>query len=248
MNNKILGIDIGGSGIKGAIVDIKTGKLLTERFRIETPAGGKPQDIINVLIELIEHFKWRGKIGCGFPAVVKSGVICTAANIDNSWVGIDLAKELKHKYKLNATIINDADAAGLAEIKFGAAKNKKGTIIMTTIGTGIGTAVFYNGVLLPNTEFGHLEIKGEIAEFRASDAARKREDLSLKKWSKRLNRYIAELEKLLWPDMIIIGGGIAKKKEKIADLLKAKCELKFAEFGNEAGIIGAALYATNTKL
>ncbi len=242
-NKIMLGIDVGGSGIKGALVDVIKGALITERYRIETPAGGKPKDMIVVINEIMRHFNWTDKIGCGFPSTIKNGTVCTAANIHKSWINFELEKELRTNFKINAKIINDADAAGIAEIKYGAGRDVKGTVLMITVGTGLGTALFTDGKLVPNTELGHIQINGEIAEKRASDAARKREDLNLKKWMDRINIYLNELDKLLSPGLFIIGGGIVKKSEKIKDLFKLQTKWEFAQFGNEAGIIGAAVNA-----
>ena len=240
---KILGIDVGGSGIKGAPVNITTGELLAERFRIKTPKGAEPQPVAEVVAEIADSFKWKGPIGIGFPAPIKAGVTLMAANVSEKWVGTNADELFTKVTGCNCTMINDADAAGLAEMEFGAGKGQPGTVIMITLGTGIGTAIFHRGKLLPNTEFGHLEMNGRDAEHRASDAARKREDLSWKKYAKRLNKYLAEMEKLFWPNLFIIGGGISKKSEKFIPLLEIETPVIPAQFLNEAGIVGAALAA-----
>ena len=240
---KILGIDVGGSGIKGAPVDITTGELLAERFRIKTPKGAEPQPVAEVVAEIADSFKWKGPIGIGFPAPIKAGVTLMAANVSEKWVGTNADELFTKVTGCNCTMVNDADAAGLAEMEFGAGKGQPGTVIMITLGTGIGTAIFHRGKLLPNTEFGHLEMNGRDAEHRASDAARKREDLSWKKYAKRLNKYLAEMEKLFWPNLFIIGGGISKKSEKFIPLLEIETPVIPAQFLNEAGIVGAALAA-----
>ena len=240
---KVLGIDVGGSGIKGAPVDTNTGKLLAERIRIKTPKKAEPQPIADVVAEIAKSFQWTGPIGIGFPAPIKSGVALMAANVSSKWVGTNADDLFTRTIGCECTMINDADAAGLAEMKFGAGKGQPGTVIMITLGTGIGTAIFYRGNLLPNTEFGHLEMNGKDAEHRASDAARQRDRLSWRKYAKRLNKYLLQMEKLFWPDLFIVGGGISKESGKYIPLLKVKAPIIPAQFLNEAGIVGAALAA-----
>jgi len=240
---KILGIDVGGSGIKGAPVDIATGKLTAERLRIKTPNGAEPQPVADVVAEIAKSFDWDGPIGIGFPAPIKTGVAMMAANISENWVGTNADELFTKTTGCPSTTVNDADAAGLAEMEFGAGKGQPGTVIMITLGTGIGTAIFHRGKLLPNTEFGHLDMKGRDAEHRASDAVRQLEDLSWKKYARRLNKYLAEMEKLFWPDLFIVGGGISKKSEKYIPLLTINTPVITAQFLNEAGIVGAALAA-----
>ncbi|TNE72889.1 ROK family protein [bacterium] len=237
---QILGIDIGGSGIKGAIVDTNTGEMLTERFRLETPKPATPVQVAQTVKKLIEHFQWEGQVGCGFPAVIQHGIVRTASNIDKSWIGVN-AKELFKEHAGNDfQIVNDADAAGLAEMNFGAGKDQLGVVVTVTVGTGIGSAVFTDGVLLPNSEFGHIIVKDQVGEKYASDATRKREDLKWDKWGKRFNEYLQRLEFLLWPDMIILGGGASKKFDKYETELNTKAIVKPALLQNNAGIIGAA--------
>jgi polyphosphate glucokinase len=240
---QILGIDVGGSGIKGAPVDIATGELTAERFRIKTPDGAEPEPVAEAVAEIAKSFNWSGPIGIGFPAPIKAGITMMAANVSEKWVGTNADDLFTKITGCDCTMINDADAAGLAEMEFGAGRGQPGTVIMITLGTGIGTAIFYRGKLLPNTEFGHLEMKGRDAEHRASDAVRQREDLSWKKYAKRLNRYLEEMEKLFWPDLFIVGGGISKKSEKYIPLLTINTPVIPAQFLNEAGIVGAALAA-----
>ena len=244
----ILGIDVGGSGIKGAPVDSETGQLLAERIRIKTPKNGEPEPIAEVVKQIAQSFNWSGPIGIGFPAPIKSGVAMMAANVSEKWVGTNADALFTKVTGCECTLINDADAAGLAEMTFGAGRGQPGTVIMITLGTGIGTAIFHRGHLLPNTEFGHLEVKGEDAEFRASDAARQREELSWKKYAKRLTRYFNELEKLFWPDLFIIGGGISKESEKYLPLLTIDTPIITAQMLNQAGIVGAALGALKQDL
>ncbi len=239
----ILGIDVGGSGIKGAPVDTASGELLAERYRIKTPKGAKPEPVAKTVAKIASHFDWKGPIGIGFPAPIKNGVAMTAANISRKWIGVNTDELFSKATGCACTTVNDADAAGLAEMVFGAGIGQSGTVIMLTLGTGIGTAIFHRGRLLPNTEFGHLEIKGKDAELRASDAARKREGLSWKKYAGRLNRYLKTMQNLFWPDLFIIGGGISKDHEKYLPLLKIDTPIVPAQQFNEAGIVGAALAA-----
>ena len=240
---QVLGIDVGGSGIKGAPVDTDTGQLLAERLRVKTPKGAEPEPVGKVVAEIAQSFKWKGPIGIGFPAPIKAGVAMMAANVSQKWVGTNADDLFTKITGCDCTMINDADAAGLAEMKFGAGRGQPGTVILLTLGTGIGSAIFYQGKLLPNTEFGHMEMKGEDAEWRASDAARQREELSWKKYAKRLNKYLAAMEKLFWPDLFIIGGGISKESEKYIPLLEVATPVVTAQLLNEAGIVGAALAA-----
>lgn len=239
----ILGIDIGGSGIKGAPVDISTGELLAERYRIKTPKGAKPEPVAETVTKIASHFEWKDPIGIGFPAPIRNGVAMMAANISDKWVGVNVDELFSKTTGCSCKTLNDADAAGLAEMEFGAGKGQPGTVIVLTLGTGIGTAIFCNSKLLPNTEFGHVEIKCEDAELRASDAARKRENLSWKKYAKRLNRYLTAMERLFWPNLFIIGGGISKEHEKFLPLLKIDTPVVPAQQFNNAGIVGAALAA-----
>lgn len=244
----ILGIDFGGSGIKGAPVDAKEGVLTEERFRIPTPDPATPENVIKVIQKIVKHFNWIGPIGVAFPAVVQNGVVKTASNIDNSWIGKDAARMLTKKTNLPAQIVNDADAAGMAEMKFGAGKGIKGSVLLVTIGTGIGTVLFVDGKLMPNTELGHIYLKSGLeAEDFASDAVRKREGLDWNAWGARLNIYLKEMERLFWPELIIIGGGVSKKKELFIEELDVQTQVTMAKSRNEAGIIGAALAARAHK-
>ncbi len=239
----ILGIDVGGSGIKGAPVDIETGQLLAERIRIKTPKDGEPEPVAEVVNQIAQSFNWTGPIGIGFPAPIKSGVALMAANVSEKWIGTNADDLFTKVTGCDCTMINDADAAGLAEMTFGAGRGQPGTVILLTLGTGIGSAIFHRGHLLPNTEFGHMRMKGQDAEFRTSDAARQREDLSWEKYAKRLNKYLKIMEKLFWPDLFIIGGGISKESEKYLPLLTIATPVVPAQLLNEAGIVGAALGA-----
>ena len=237
----VFGIDVGGSGIKGAPVNAETGELIAERIRIKTPRPATPQAMVATAAEVVKQSGWDGPVGCGFPAVVKDGVVRTAANIDEANVGFDLQGRLEQELGVPARVINDADAAGLAEMRWGAGSGVGRVVLMLTLGTGIGTSLFVEGTLVPNTEFGHIEVRGEDAEWRASDSARKREDLSWKEYAERLDEYVHRVEDLLWPDLIVIGGGISKKSEKFLPHLTARTKIVPAQMLNEAGIAGAAL-------
>jgi len=244
---QILGIDIGGSGIKSAPVDTETGQLLAERVRIKTPPKAEPEPIADIVNELVHSFNWSGRIGIGFPAPIKGGVAMMAANVSPRWIGLNADDLFTRVTGLDCTMINDADAAGLAEMAFGAGRGQPGTVIMLTLGTGIGSAIFYHGVLLPNAEFGHVELNGMDAEHYASDAARQREDLSWKKYAKRLDLYLKMMERLFWPNLFIIGGGISKESEKFLPQLTVETPTVPAQLRNQAGIIGAALAAQKAK-
>ncbi len=241
----ILGIDIGGSGIKGALVDVETGQLLTERRRLPTPDKAKPNDVAEVVHELVSYFEYTGVIGCGFPAVVQHGVARTAANVHENWIGTNVDDLLGKSTGCRVFTLNDADAAGIAEMAFGAGCNaQKGVVIVITLGTGIGTAIFTDGRLVSNTEFGHMKIRGKDAETRASDAARQRKEMSWKKYAARLQEYLTEVENLFWPDLFIIGGGASKRADEFFPLLKIRTKIVPAQLLNQAGIVGAAVFAS----
>lgn len=244
---KILGIDFGGSGIKAAPINTKTGELVKERYRIETPQPATPEAVAGVVKELVKHFDWKGAVGIGFPAVIQGGVARTAANIDKSWIGTDVNRLLSETIKLPVFAVNDADAAGMAEMKFGAGKGFKGTVLLLTIGTGIGSVLFSKGKLVPNTELGHIIMRGMDAELYASDSARKRDNLEWDEWGGRFNEYLQYMESLFWPDMIIVGGGVSKKTERFWDLIHVKSKVVPAQLLNDAGLIGAALYAKTVR-
>lgn len=240
---EILGIDIGGSGIKGALVNVLTGEMTTERHRIPTPEQSTPENVATVVAQLARHFEWSGPIGCTFPAVVRHGVVYTAANVHQSWIGTDAETLFREATGCQVRILNDADAAGLAEMVLGAGKDQQGVVIMLTFGTGIGSAIFIDGHLLPNTEFGHLPIRGKQAEHRASAKIRDDEDLSWSEWAERVNEYLGLMEFFFSPDLFIIGGGVSKKQHKFLHLLKTRAKIVPAQLMNEAGIVGAALAA-----
>ncbi|RJF72638.1 ROK family protein [Deinococcus cavernae] len=240
----ILGIDIGGSGIKGAPVDTATGQLLAERWRIPTPEGAKPADVTRVVKELVEHFQHGGPVGITFPGIVQHGVTLSAANVDQGWIGLDADRLFTDATGCDVHLINDADAAGLAEAKFGAGVGVPGVVMVLTFGTGIGSALINDGVLVPNTELGHLWLRDKHAESWASDRARENDDLNWKQWSKRAVTYLQHLELLFSPDLFIIGGGISKKADRWRDLVTLeRSQVVPAALLNDAGIVGAALYA-----
>jgi polyphosphate glucokinase len=238
---KILGIDVGGSGIKGAVVDTEKGKLLTDRYRIPTPQPPKPGGMIETIEAIITHFDWHGSVGCGFPAAVKNEIIKTASNIDDAWIGLNASARIEKKTGCSTHLLNDVDAAGFAEVDFGAGKDCQGTVVVAAFGTGIGTAIFHNHQLVPNTELGHLPMYGGPAEDYAANSIRENEELSWEQWGHRVNEYLQLVEKLLWPDLIIIGGGVSKKFNQFEPYIDVESKIVPAESRNHAGIIGAAL-------
>jgi polyphosphate glucokinase len=241
---QVFGIDIGGTGVKGAPVDTDTGMLLAERRKLATPHPATPEAVQQVVADLVQDFGWTGRAGITFPGVVVDGEIRTAANLDPGWIGVQASELFGTATKLAVTVLNDADAAGVAEMKFGAGKGRDGTVLMLTLGTGIGSALFIDGVLVPNTEFGHIEIRGKDAEKRASEHAREEGELSWGKWAGHVDEYLEHMEALLSPALIIIGGGISKKSDKFLPLLTGlRAEIVPAGMLNDAGIVGAAMAA-----
>ena len=244
----VLGIDIGGSGIKGAPVDLATGELTTKRMRIPTPAKSTPQNVAEVVGEIVANFAdaiGDGPIGVTIPAVVTHGMTRSAANIDKSWIDCEAEKIFQDHLGRDILLVNDADAAGIAEVHYGAAKDHPGLVLLTTLGTGIGTAIVYRGVLVPNSELGHIEVDGHDAESRAASSIKDKEGLSFSEWAKRLQRYYDAIEAILWPDLIVIGGGVSKDSEKFLPKLKLKAEMVPAKLLNTAGIVGAAWLAAD---
>jgi polyphosphate glucokinase len=241
---EILGIDVGGSGIKGAIVDTKKGELITERYRIQTPKPATPPAMIKTIEDIINNFDWNGPVGCGFPAAVKNDIVKTASNIDDSWIGVNASKQIEKETGCPTLLINDVDAAGYAEAEFGAGKDCNGTIFMAAFGTGIGTALFHNRQLVPNTELGHIPMHDMSAEKYAANSIREKQNLSWEEWGGRVNEYLQLIEFLLWPDIIIIGGGVSKEFSKYETFLKLETDVVPAQSRNHAGIIGAALAAS----
>ena len=238
---EILGIDVGGSGIKGAVVDTEKGELVTDRYRIPTPQPPKPAAMIETIEAIITHFDWHGPVGCGFPAAVKDEIIKTASNIDDTWIGLNASAQIEKKTGCPTHLLNDVDAAGFAEVEFGAGMGCHGTIVVAAFGTGIGTAIFHNHQLVPNTELGHLPMHGGPAEHYAANSIRENEGLSWKQWGKRVNEYLQLVEKLLWPDLIIIGGGVSKDFNEFKKFIDVEAKVVPAESRNHAGIIGAAM-------
>jgi polyphosphate glucokinase len=240
-----IGIDIGGTGIKGALVNLKKGELATERLRFDTPDGGKPNSVVDTVVDLVNLIDAPKDtpIGICFPAPVKHGVTLSAANVSDEWIGLQAGKLFSKALGGDIVLLNDADAAGVAEIKFGAGKGENGLILMCTLGTGIGSALFMNGKLIPNSELGHIEIDGVDYETKAAYSAKERGNLSFEQWSKVLSRYFDRLNKLLYPDLIIIGGGVSKEYESFLHLIESDVKIVPARSKNNAGIIGAAYYA-----
>jgi polyphosphate glucokinase len=239
----LLGVDIGGTGMKAAPVDTSTGELIAPRHRILTPQPAVPDTMAKVFADLTANFDWAGPVGATFPAVVKAGVVRTAANVDRSWIGTDAATMFAGTSHCDVTVVNDADAAGVAEIEFGAGRGQTGVVMMVTLGTGIGTALFVDGVLVPNIELGHLKLGKQEAEARAADSVRQRLGLSWGKWARRLDAYLLELERLLSPDLFILGGGVSKRADRFIPRLTTHAEVVPAALLNEAGIVGAAIAA-----
>lgn len=237
----VLGIDVGGSGIKGAPVDLVAGRLEVARHKVLTPQPATPEAVAATVAALAAEFGAPARAGVAVPAVVKHGVAHTAANIDPAWIGCDISSLMRQALGCPVAVLNDADAAGLAEMRYGAGRDQRGTVVMLTLGTGIGSAVFIDGVLLPNTEFGHMDIGGKKAEHRAAAQLRKTEHLSWARWAGRLSQVLAAVESLLWPDLFILGGGVIRKQEKFLRLLECRTPVVAAALGNDAGIVGAAL-------
>lgn len=241
---EILGIDIGGSGIKGAPVNVDTGEQLEERFRIPTPQPSTPEAVAEVIQQIVDHFEWTGAVGCGFPTIISHGKAMAHGNMDASWVGVQVDELFSKRTGLKITVVNDADAAGLAEMRYGVGKDKQGLVVMVTIGTGLGSGVFYNGQLLPNFELGQLKYKnGKIIEKYAADSVRKKEELSFTAWGRRFNEFLHHVNLICAPDYFIIGGGASKKLNKFEDELDVEVPVLVAQFQNGAGIIGAAASA-----
>jgi polyphosphate glucokinase len=245
----VLGIDVGATGIKGNLIDTTSGTLVSERYKLPTPGKSTPANVVKILKEIIEHFKWEGKdLGIGFPSIVRNGKTLSASNIDDAWINFNAEDYLKKELKANLILINDADAAGISELYYGAAKGKMGTVILLTLGTGIGSAIFFDGKLIPNTELGHLRYKKSITEQYASNSARERKELSYEQWAKDLEKVLLYIEHLFSPDLFIIGGGISKKFDKYATFLnKVKADIVPAVMLNAAGSIGAAMALTLKK-
>jgi polyphosphate glucokinase len=246
MTNKILGIDVGGSAIKGTMVETTTGQLLAERLRIDTPEAVTPGKMAELAAEITGHFHWRGPVGIGLPCVVHDSRTLTAANLHQGFIGLDAGKLFSKATGCSVALINDAAAAGLAEMTFGAGRNFAGKVLLLTLGTGVGSVLFHRGAIFP-CELGHLPFKGKDAEKRVAASVRKKKNLSWRDWSRELNSYVTLLENVLWPELIILGGGVSAKHEKFFPYLKLRTKVVPAQFFNQAGIVGAALWAAQSK-
>ena len=242
--NRGFGIDVGGSGVKGGIVDLDTGQLIGDRFKLLTPQPATPQAVAATIAEVVRHFGWTGPLGVTYPGVITDGVVRTAANVDKAWIGTNVAEIIGGALGGQpVTVLNDADAAGLAEERFGAGKDNTGLIVLLTFGTGIGSAVIHNGLLLPNTEFGHIEVDGKEAEHRAASSVKERKEWSYPRWTEEVTKVLVAVENAIWPDLFIVGGGISRKAEKWVPLLKNRTPVVAAVLQNTAGIVGAAMAA-----
>lgn len=240
----VLGIDIGGSGIKGNLVDVTSGALLGDRFKIDTPQPSSPDAVADAVSEMVRHFGHAGLVGCTFPAVVRRGVALTAANVDPAWVGVDVDALLEARTGLTFHVLNDADAAGVAEMRFGAGRDRQGVVLVLTFGTGIGSGLFVDGTLVPNSELGHLHLDGHApVESWAAARAKDAEDLEWEEWAGRVDRFLAHLNRIFSPDLFILGGGVSRKWDRWGGVLTTPVETVPAELENEAGIVGAAFAA-----
>lgn len=240
---RALGIDIGGTGVKGAVVRTGKGRLATDRLRIPTPHPATPDAVTATVARIVEHFDWRGPVGATFPGVVRGGTVLTAANVDPAWIGTDAARRFSEATGCPVTVGNDADAAGLAEARFGAARSARGVVVVLTLGTGIGSALLVDGRLVPNTELGHLTLHGDDAERYAAESVREHLGLSWDDWAARVDEYLHLVESLFWPDRFVLGGGVSKKADKFVPLLTCRTPVVAAALRNEAGIVGAACLA-----
>jgi len=239
------GVDVGGSGIKGGIVDLDTGKLIGERFKLPTPQPATPDAVAATIAEVVAHFGWTGPLGVTYPGVVTDGIVRTAANVDKAWIGTNAAEVYTAALGGQpVTVLNDADAAGLAEQRFGAGRDVSGVVVLLTFGTGIGSAVIHHGLLLPNTEFGHIEVEGKEAEHRAASSVKEREDWSYKRWTVEVTKVLVAIENAIWPDLFIAGGGISRNADKWIPLLENRTPVVPAALQNTAGIVGAAMAAS----
>jgi polyphosphate glucokinase len=242
-----MGVDVGGTGTKGAVIDLASGDLLTDRLRVPTPRPSTPEAVADAVAQIVADAGWSGPVGCALPAVVTGGIVRSAANIDPAWIGTDGCAVIGEAAGVPITLLNDADAAGLAEMRFGAGRHRDGVVLLLTFGTGIGSALFVAGALVPNTELGHLQMWGDSAEERASASGREQHDLSWEEWvGERVNPYLRYVEDLLWPDLIVVGGGVSKKPDRWVPMLETRAELLVAELRNNAGIVGAALACAET--
>ena len=236
------GVDVGGSGVKGGIVDLSTGELIGPRYKLDTPQPATPEAVSDTIAAVVREFGWTGALGVTYPGVVTNGTVRTAANVDKSWIGTNAAEVISAKLDGQPVeVLNDADAAGLAEEKFGAGKDNTGLVVLLTFGTGIGSAVIHNGILLPNTEFGHLQVEGKEAEHRAASSVKERKEWSYERWTKEVTKVLEVIENAIWPDLFIAGGGISRKADKWIPLLANRTPVVPAALLNTAGIVGAAM-------
>ncbi len=243
-HNRGFGIDIGGSGVKGGIVDLGTGVLIGERHKILTPQPATPDAVAQTVAQVVGHFGWDGPLGVTYPGVVTGGVARTAANVDPTWIGTDVVEVIGRALGgQHVTVLNDADAAGLAEYRFGAGRGITGVAVLLTFGTGIGSAVIHNGLLLPNTEFGHIEVDGKEAEHRAASSVKERKGWSYRRWTREVSKVLVAIENAIWPELFIVGGGISRKADKWVPLLNNRTPVVAATLQNSAGIVGAAMTA-----
>lgn len=243
---EVLGIDVGGSGMKGGIVNIETGEMISDRFRIPTPESRKPEEMAEVIAEIVKHFDYKGKVGCGFPTVIKKGVCKSSGNLDESWLGVNIEELFEEKTGLDFTVVNDADIAGYASMEYGVGKGVEGLVVMITIGTGLGSGAFYDGKLIPNFELGQIPYKKyKKIELWAAASAKEREELSYKKWGKRFNKFLKYVDLIIAPDLILLGGGTSKDFEEFKKYIKLDTPVIPAELQNHAGIIGAAAAAVH---
>ncbi|SDE53135.1 polyphosphate glucokinase [Pricia antarctica] len=241
---EVLGIDVGGSGMKGGIVNIETGEMISERYRIPTPESRKPEEMAEVIAEIVKHFDYKGKVGCGFPTVIKKGICKSSGNLDESWLGVNIEELFEEKTGLDFTVVNDADIAGYASMEYGIGKGVEGLVIMITIGTGLGSGAFYDGKLIPNFELGQMPYKKyKKIELWAAASAKEREGLSYKKWGKRFNKFLKYVDLIVAPDLILLGGGTSKDFDEFKKYITIDTPVKPAELQNHAGIIGAAAAA-----
>ncbi len=244
---EVLGIDVGGSGMKGGIVNVETGKMISERHRIPTPTPRTPEAMADVIAQIVEHFDYKGKVGCGFPTVIKKGICKSPGNLDPSWLGVNVEKLFAEKTGLDFTVVNDADIAGYATMEYGIGKGKKGLVVMITIGTGLGSGVFYDGKLIPNFELGQIPYKNhKKIELWAASSAKEREGLSYKKWGKRFNKFLQYVDLIIAPDLILLGGGTSKDFDEFKKYITIDTPVMPAELQNHAGIIGAAAAVVHT--
>lgn len=241
--NRAFGVDVGGSGVKGSIVDLDAGELSVDRLRIQTPQPATPESVTNVIAQVVSHFEWSGPVGVAFPAVVQHGMVRTAANVDPSWIGLAADESLSNALGSDVTMLNDADAAGLAEMRFGEGVEERGVVLLLTFGTGIGSALFEGGRLVPNTELGHLEFRGMVAEHYAAGRLVERDDMKIDWWASRVNEFLLHLERVLSPDLIVFGGGISKRFAEYSSVFQTRAPVRPAKLRNNAGIVGAAMAA-----